>query len=95
MLGGLRAFAGAKPAITLTTTKKRVNQLSLSVATITNWTLANSCITGVLIGRPSSVVTRVLTEKRQRPVTNYVLRFTYYVSRKFFTQVAVGAPVPV
>ena len=33
------------------------------------WTLANSGITGVLIGRPSSVVTRVLTEKRQSPDT--------------------------
>ena len=32
------------------------------------WTVANSCITGVISGRPSSVVTRVLTEKRQSPV---------------------------
>ena len=34
------------------------------------WTLANACITGVLIGRRSSVVTRVFTEKRQSPVDN-------------------------
>ena len=32
------------------------------------WTLANSCITGVVLGRPSSVVTRVLTEKCQSPI---------------------------
>ena len=36
---------------------------------ISYWTLANSCITGVIIGRPSLVVTRVLTEKRQSPVS--------------------------
>ncbi|MEZ4673171.1 MAG: hypothetical protein R2932_02870 [Caldilineaceae bacterium] len=32
------------------------------------WTLANSYIIGVMIGRPSSVVTRLLTEKRHSPV---------------------------
>ena len=43
---------------------------TLSSSRLTHWTLANACITGVLIGRPSSVVTRVLTKKRQCPVTH-------------------------
>ncbi|MCB0106139.1 MAG: hypothetical protein KDE53_09520 [Caldilineaceae bacterium] len=42
--------------------------LAAAVQLSAYWTLANFCSAGVIIGRQSSVITRVLTEKRQIPV---------------------------